>query len=155
MPETMTFRFSWHYRWVILPIIWFCITTYWVSILVQYAGVLLSRQGISIWAVLIDLPIVLVFFFVWCKWFTMPFSIVIDESGMVTLRGILRKSEIAAGDILRIERWVMWERVFAQGKKFYISTLMENNAAIIPALKAHNPDIETSSRYHRPRGATN
>ena len=81
--ETRTFGLSWHYRWVILPIIWFCVTLYLISIAVQYAGV---------------------------------------------------------------ERWIMWEKVHAHGKKYYISTLMENNSEIFPALKAHNPDIETLDR---------
>jgi hypothetical protein len=143
LPESKTFRLSWHYRWIIVPIVWIGATVWLVDSLIGYAGLMRNGAKMVLWAILADLPGIALASFIWYKWLTMPLTIVVDQDGTLTLKGILRKVEIAIGDIIRVERKLFWEKVFSRYRTFYISNLMEKNSEILPALKAHNPDIET------------
>ena len=137
-----TFKLTWHYRLVIVPIIMVAATIASVKSIVEINYAFSERDfGVILGQIeMIGLPIVTAI--MWYAVLVIPYKIAIRSDGRLGFRSLIKQKIILATQIKRIENNYFTSKIHYSDGKIYLTNLMNEFGSIAGAIKHLNPKIE-------------
>jgi|GEM_PF-6130845 len=136
-----TYELTWHYRYIILPLIILAATATCVGYLSYLIPFLFSGDLINIIGSLFDFAIVIVAALLWYMAAVVPYKVAIRSDGRIGFRSILRQHIILASQVYRIEHRMFTSKISHSNGRIYLSNLMDGQSSIIASIKEKNPEV--------------
>ena len=140
MENSKTFKISWHYTVIIIPLILCCATIGSYHVL---SGTYIHKvHDFRIYAVI---PATLYF---WYLYMTVPYKIQVSEDNKnVTVLSLLKKTNISTKEIEKITKNSFTFKVNYTDGVLRITTFMDNSQELFSILSSGKTDIKIDSGY--------
>lgn len=133
MDDIKTFKLSWHYTAVIVPLILSVASVASYSVLKD-----IFVHNMINFKYLIAPPVTV---YLWYKCLTVPFKVKVLDNKQIIARSLLKKIRISTEDVERINHRFFSSKVYYRNKSLQIISLINNFPQLVSILSSSNPDI--------------
>jgi len=133
MEDIKIFKLSWHYTFVIVPLILGVATIACYGVIEDiFVYKTINVKG------LITIPVTP---YLWYKFLTVPFKVLVQGNEQIVARSLLKKINISTTEVEKIKHRFFSSKIYYKDGIFYLTNLMDNFGQLVSILSSSNSDI--------------
>ncbi|MEJ2154873.1 MAG: hypothetical protein P8X96_06035 [Desulfobacteraceae bacterium] len=137
-----TYKLSWHYRLIVVPIIVLVATIASIGTLPDVIDILFSTGILDKVALIEYFGVLIATAILWYAVLVIPYKIAIRADGRLGFRSLSKQKIILATQIFKIENDFFTSKIHYGDGKIYLTNLMNEFSSIAESIKQLNPKIE-------------